>query len=80
MSQKLDREKLSFEAALSRLERIVRQLESGEAKLEESIALYEEGMQLKSLCEGKLEAARLKVEKITLTADGKAKLSKLKES
>ena len=39
---------LSFEDALSRLEGIVSRLESGQAPLEESIALYEEGARLKA--------------------------------
>jgi len=69
-------ERLSFEDALKRLEQIVRELETGEAKLEQSIALYEEGMQLKALCERKLKDAQLKVEKITLAADGKPTISK----
>ena len=38
---------LSFEAALKRLEEIVRKLESGEASLDESIELYAEGDRLK---------------------------------
>ena len=39
---------LSFEDALARLESIVSRLESGQAPLEESITLYEEGARLKS--------------------------------
>ena len=42
---------LSFEAALKRLEEIVRQLESGEARLDDAIDLYEEGDRLKRQCE-----------------------------
>ena len=64
---------LKFEAALRRLESIVRRLESGEAELEESIKIYEEGMKLKALCESKLQAARLKVDQITLSAEGEVK-------
>lgn len=64
---------MSFEAALSELEGIVRQLESGEAPLEESITLYQRGATLKAHCENKLKRAQLKVEKIVLSADGTAK-------
>jgi len=64
---------LSFEDALSRLEGIVSRLESGQAPLEESIALYEEGARLKSHCEARLKAAQLRVEKIVVGADGQAK-------
>lgn len=63
---------LSFEQALSELEKIVAQLESGQAPLEESIALYERGARLKAHCEARLEAARLKVEKIVVGRDGAA--------
>lgn len=63
---------LSFEDALSQLERIVAELESGQAPLEKSLALYEQGAKLKALCETRLEAARLQVEKITLGKTGLA--------
>ncbi|MEM8986603.1 MAG: exodeoxyribonuclease VII small subunit [Pseudomonadota bacterium] len=61
---------LSFEAALAELEDIVRKLESGEAPLEESIALYERGAALKAHCEAKLKAAQEKVEKIVIDDAG----------
>jgi exodeoxyribonuclease VII small subunit len=61
---------LSFEAALSQLEKIVAELESGQAPLEKSLSLYEEGARLKALCEARLESARLQVEKISLSKTG----------
>jgi exodeoxyribonuclease VII small subunit len=61
---------LSFEQALAELETIVSRLESGQAPLEQSIDLYERGAILKAHCEKKLEAARLKVEKIVLGQGG----------
>ena len=64
---------LSFEDALQRLEAIVSKLESGQAPLEESIALYEEGARLKAHCENRLKAAQLRVEKIVVGPDGQAK-------
>jgi exodeoxyribonuclease VII small subunit len=63
---------LTFEQALAELEDIVSKLESGQAPLEESIELYERGAQLKAHCEARLEAARLKVEKIVVGRDGAA--------
>jgi len=63
---------LSFEEALSRLESIVSRLESGQAPLEESITLYEEGARLKALCEERLKAAQLRVEQIVVGPEGKA--------
>ena len=64
---------LSFEKALERLEAIVSRLESGQAPLEESITLYEEGAALKAHCEARLKQAQLRVEKIVVGADGQAK-------
>lgn len=64
-------DKLTFEEALSELDQIVRALESGATPLEESIKAYERGMALKTHCEARLKDARLRVEKITLSTDGK---------
>lgn len=64
--------RLSFEEALKELEAIVAELESGQAPLEQSIERYERGAKLKAHCEARLEAARLKVERIVVGADGKA--------
>lgn len=61
---------LSFEAALKRLEEIVRMLESGEASLDQSIELYNEGDALRRQCEARLEAAQARIEKIQLGRDG----------
>jgi exodeoxyribonuclease VII small subunit len=67
--EKID--EMSFENALSELDGIVRALESGQSSLEDSITSYERGMQLKALCEKRLKDAKLRVEKINLSADGK---------
>lgn len=68
-----DLEKLSFEEALSELEKIVRALESGAGDLKTSIDAYERGMSLKTFCEAKLKEAQGRIEKITLAADGSVK-------
>lgn len=65
-----DLSSLSFEQALKELEEIVGKLESGQAPLEESIALYGRGAELKAHCEAKLEQARLRVEKIVVGPQG----------
>jgi exodeoxyribonuclease VII small subunit len=57
---------MSFEEAMAELEKVVRDLESGNVELEKSIALYERGAALKAHCEAKLKAAEEKVAKITL--------------
>lgn len=51
----------NFETALARLSEIVRMLESGQAPLEESLALYEEGVGLVRLCNEKLDGAEKKI-------------------
>ncbi len=51
----------SFEAVYKRLEETVRRLEEGGLTLDESIALYEEGMQLARSCQVLLDQAELKV-------------------
>ena len=61
---------LSFEAALKRLEEIVRKLESGEAPLDDAIQLYEEGDRLKRQCEARLQAAQARIEQIQFGPDG----------
>lgn len=63
---------LSFEQALAELEAIVNKLEAGTVELEDSISLYQRGDQLKRHCQSKLEAARAKIEKIQISADGAA--------
>ena len=61
---------LSFEAAMTELEKVVGQLENGQVPLEESIALYQRGAELKKHCEAKLKAAEEKVAQITLDGEG----------
>ena len=65
-------EKLSFEDALRELETIVASLERGEVSLEDAIAAFERGTELKSHCQARLEEARMKVEKIKVPATGGA--------
>ena len=58
-------EDMSFEAALARLESIVRMLESGNAPLDESLSVFEEGRSLVKMCNEKLEAAEQKIKILT---------------
>ena len=67
-----DVKSLSFEAALQQLEEIVGKLEGGKAPLAESIAIYERGEALKAHCENLLRTAEARIEKITLSRDGRA--------
>ena len=61
---------MSFEQALGELETIVSKLESGQAPLQESIAIYERGEALKAHCEALLKTAEARIEKITLSREG----------
>ena len=65
-------ETLSFEDALRALETIVRQLESGEVPLEDSISLYEKGDKLRQHCQKRLDAAQARIERIVTGPDGAA--------
>ncbi|WP_370034125.1 exodeoxyribonuclease VII small subunit [Qipengyuania mesophila] len=62
---------MSFEQALRELEGVVRRLESGDVPLDESIALYERGEDLRKACQARLDAAQARIEKIVQGADGK---------
>jgi exodeoxyribonuclease VII small subunit len=61
---------LSFEEARAELERIVAQLESGQAGLEEAVALWERGEQLYRVCLDKLDAAHGKIEELGRRVEG----------
>ncbi|MEZ5908858.1 MAG: exodeoxyribonuclease VII small subunit [Hyphomicrobiaceae bacterium] len=66
-----DLKDMSFETALKELEQIVQRLETGRVELEESISIYERGDALKAHCERLLKQAEAKVEKLTLSPEGK---------
>lgn len=66
---------LSFEDALQQLENIVRELESGKIKLDDAVNAYEKAVALKQLCESKLKAAQLKIEKIEISPSGEISTS-----
>ena len=51
-----------FEAAIAELETIVKKLEEGDLPLEQSLALYERGVQLSRFCHGRLEEAERRIE------------------
>ena len=58
----------SFEQAYSELEETVGKLEQGGLTLEESLALYERGVELSTLCGKKLDEAELQVRKLQESA------------
>ncbi len=51
-----------FEAAIAELESIVKKLEEGDMALEQSLALYERGVQLSRFCHARLEEAERRIE------------------
>lgn len=59
-----EKERLSFEEALSRLESIVEELEDESILLEDSIKLYEEGIKLSKICTNTLEQAELQIKNV----------------
>ena len=54
-----------FEAAIAELESIVKKLEDGDMALEQSLALYERGVQLSRFCHARLEEAERRIEVLT---------------
>ncbi|MCJ7508927.1 MAG: exodeoxyribonuclease VII small subunit [candidate division Zixibacteria bacterium] len=65
---------MNFEKGLSRLEEIVEQLESGDLPLDQSLKIFQEGIELFRFCTQKLNDAQKKVEKLVELSDGKFKL------
>ncbi len=61
----------SFEEALARLDEIVQELEEGEAELDRSLSLFEEGVKLSKLCHKRLESAEKKIELLVKTEGGR---------
>ena len=59
----------TFESAQRELEQIVQRLESGDAGLDEAIALWERGEQLYRFCLGKLDSAQGKIEDLASRVD-----------
>lgn len=63
-------ETMTFEAAMARLEEIVRLLESGNAPLDVSLSLYEEGVALVRLCNNRLDHAEQRVKILSFSENG----------
>lgn len=68
--------KLSFEAALGKLESIVEAMESGDVPLAKLLAKFEEGSKLLKTCEARLKDAELKIEQLKKQKDGKVAFEK----
>jgi exodeoxyribonuclease VII small subunit len=69
ISTQIENEAQTFEEALSKLEAHVRTLEQGELTLNESLAIFEDGMKLAKFCTKKLDEAEQKIE-VLIEKDG----------
>ena len=68
----------SFEQAISRLHDIVEKLESGELPLDQSLALFEEGVKLARTSQKTLDLAERRLDELlSVSADGTAKTAPL---
>ena len=66
----MNEKNMTFEASMQRLEQIVRTLERGDAQLDESLKLFQEGTELVRSCGKLLDEAELQVKKVMTAADG----------
>ncbi|MBQ0125294.1 MAG: exodeoxyribonuclease VII small subunit [Clostridiales bacterium] len=67
--------KMTFESALSRLEEIVKLMESGDAPLDKALSLFEEGVGLVKFCTGALDSAEQKVKILQKSSSGEIESS-----
>ena len=70
-------EKMTFEDAMEELENLVDSLDKGDVSLDEAIAAYDRGSQLKDHCQKKLNEAKMKVETIQSSGESNVIPSKL---
>lgn len=70
---------MDFEKSLNRLEEIVDELEKGEVPLENSLELFEEGMNLLAELKKYLLDAEIKIQKLIKDSEGRLKTDEYKE-
>ena len=66
----MNEKNMTFEQSMQRLEQIVRSLERGDAPLEESLKLFQEGTGLVRTCGQLLDEAELEIKKVAVATDG----------
>lgn len=66
----MSKETLTFEAAMQRLEQIVRAMERGDVALEESLKLFQEGTELVRACAKQLDDAQMQIQMVMTAPDG----------
>jgi exodeoxyribonuclease VII small subunit len=64
-----EREKNDFERSINRLEKLVDNMESGEASLEQNLSWFEEGMDLIRPCQSHLTDAEQRVQRLIKKKD-----------
>ncbi len=64
------KKEISFEQALSELQAVTERLQEGRVPLEQSLSLYERGMELVRICNARLDSAEKRVNAVTVGADG----------
>ena len=62
--------KQNFEGSMKRLEEIVEQLDSGNLSLDESLKIFEEGIELSNFCSEKLKQAEKRIKTLVKKNDG----------
>jgi len=77
---KKDRREKKFEEAIEELEKIVEQLESGDLSLQDSLAVFEEGVGLVKYCNQKLTEVEKKIELLVKDKEGRLQLEPLTDS
>lgn len=70
MTENKNIENMDLESAMKRLDAVVNELSGQNVKLEDSLALYEEGVALVRYCNSKLEGVERKIEALRMTEDG----------
>ena len=73
-----EKEEVTFESAMKRLESIVETLGGTNLSLEDSLKMFEDGMALCKFCNKKLDEAEYKVEKLMEKESGELKIDELK--
>ena len=66
----MNQNNMTFEQSMQRLEQIVRTLERGDAQLNESLKLFQEGTELVRSCGKLLDEAELEIKKVAVAPDG----------
>ncbi|MEA2088133.1 MAG: exodeoxyribonuclease VII small subunit [Candidatus Caldatribacteriota bacterium] len=69
MKSKKKIEDIPFEEYLGKLEEIVHRLEEGELTLDESVKVYEEGMNITKICLEKLNKTKKKIEQLVIEGE-----------